>query len=59
MIIVVSKKLKEGESDIEGVNNSYRVINDAMNDWMEIRMSQNLANGNYEVTNRNQYLVVG
>ena len=59
MIIVVSKKLKEGESDIEGVNNSYRVINDAMNDWMEIRMSQNLANGNYEVMNGNQYLVVG
>lgn len=32
--IFVSKKLKEGESDVAGVANSHRVINDMMNDWM-------------------------
>ena len=32
--IFVSKKFKEGESDVAGVANSHRVINDMMNDWM-------------------------
>ena len=32
--IFVSKKLKEGESDVAGVANLHRVINDMINDWM-------------------------
>ena len=33
--VLISKKFKERESDIEGINNSCRVTNDAMNYWME------------------------
>ena len=55
----VCKKFKEGESDVVGVTNSYRVINDAMNDWIETRMAQNIVNEKNEVMNSYQNGVEG
>ena len=57
--MLVSNKFKEGESDVEGVNNSNRVINDAMNNCMESRMAQDIVNEKNEFMNRNQNWVVG
>ena len=42
--IFVSEIFKEGESDAVGVTNSCRAINDAMSDWCETRMAQNIVN---------------
>ena len=42
--MLISNKFKEGGSDIEGVNNSCRVTNDIMNDWMETNMVQCIVN---------------
>ena len=56
--MLVSKKFKEVESDIEGVNNSYKVINDVMNDWMESRMVQNVVNEKNEIMNINQNCLI-
>ena len=58
LTMLVSKKFKEGENDVEKVNNSCGVKNDAMNDWMESRMAQDIANEKNDVMNRNQRLVV-
>ena len=59
LTMLVSKKFKEGESDIEGVSDSCRVTNDVMNDWIESRMAQNIANEKNEVMIRNQNWVFG
>ena len=54
IIIFVHKKFKEGQSDVVGVLNSCRVINDMMNDWIETRIVQNIVNEKNEVINRDQ-----
>ena len=57
--IFVSKKIKEGVRDVVGVTNSYRVVNDIMNDWIEKRMVTNIVNDKDEVMTRDQNWVVG
>ena len=59
LTILISNKFKEGESDIEGINNLHRVINDAMNDWIASKMTQSIENERNEVMNRNQNWVEG
>ena len=54
LTMLASKKFKEGESNVEGVNTLHRVTNDVINDWMETRMAQNIVNEKNEVMNRNQ-----
>ena len=55
----MSKIFKEGENDAVRVTNSYRVINDIMNDWIETRMVQNTPSEENEVMNRDQNWVLG
>ena len=52
LTILKSNKFKEGESGIEGVNNSCRVTNATMNDQMESNMVQCVANEKNKVINR-------
>ena len=59
LTMLVSNKFKEGESDVEGVNNSNRVINDAMNNCMESRMAQDIVNEKNQVMNRDQNFLAG
>ena len=53
--ILVSKKFKEGESDVAGVNNSFRVINDVMQKgWYKMQLMKRT-----RIVDRNQNWVVG
>ena len=58
LTMLISMKVKEGESEVEGVNDTCRVMNHVMNDWMELNMVQEIVNENNEVMNRNQNWVV-
>ena len=59
LTMLISMKVKEGESEVEGANNTCRVTNDFMNDWMESNMVQEILNEKNEAMNRNQNWAVG
>ena len=46
-------------SDVLGLMNSYRVVNDIMIDWIDKRMVINIVNNHHEVMNNDKSWVVG
>ena len=46
-------------SDVLGLMNSYRVVNDIMNDWIDKRMVIKGSNDRHEVMNSDKHWVVG
>ena len=52
--MLLSLKVKEGESEDEGVNITHRVTNEVMNDWMESNVVQDIVNEKNKLMNPNQ-----
>ena len=57
--MATSKKVKEEESEVVGLKNSCRLMNEVMNSWMDWKMVEDVGNKKDEVMNRNQKWVVG
>ena len=55
----VCKKFKQGESDVVGVANLHRAINEVMAYWIEIRMVKNTVNMKNKVMNRDKNWFAG
>ena len=51
--MLISMKFRERESEIEGVNNTHRLINEVMNEWIDTKMVQDTLNENNDAMNRN------
>ena len=56
--MLISKKVKEGETEVVGVNNAHRLTNEFMNIWMDSKMVEDVVNEKDEVMNRNKNWVV-
>ena len=56
--MATSKKVKEEESEVVGLKNSCRLMNEVMNSWMDWKMVEDVGNKKDEVMNRNQKWVV-
>ena len=57
--MLASRYFKEGESELVGVNDTHRIMNEVMNAWMDDKMVEDIVNEKGEVMNRNQNWVVG
>ena len=57
--MLISKKVKEGDSEVVGVINAHRLTNEVMSVWMVSKTVQEIVNEKDEVMNRNQNWVVG
>ena len=57
--MIISRNVKEGESEVVGVNNTSRITNEVMNVWMDAKMAEDIVNEKGEVTTRNQNWLVG
>ena len=57
--MLMSKKVQEGESEVVGVNNTHRLMNEVMNAWMDSKMVEDVANEKDEAITRNQNWVLG
>ena len=55
---LVSRNVKEGESEVDGINSACRIVNEVMNAWMDGYMVEDIVSENDEVMNRNQNWVV-
>ena len=56
--MLVSMKVKEGKSEVEGASHTHRVTNKVMNDYVESNVVRDAVNEKNEVMNLNQNLVV-
>ena len=57
--MLISQNVKEVESEVVGVNNTHRIINEVMNLWMDGKMVEDIVNEKGEVMTKNQNCVVG
>ena len=44
LTMLVSTKVKEGECEVEGANNTHRVTNEVMNELIDSKMVQDIVN---------------
>ena len=59
LTMLVPCNVKEGKSEVVGINNACRIMNEVMNVWMDANMLEDVVNEKREVMNRNQNWVVG
>ena len=52
--MLVSRKIKEEESEVDGINNACRIINEIMNAWMDRHVVDNIVNESEEIMNRDK-----
>ena len=57
--MLVSRNIKEGESEVNGINNTHRIINEIINAWMDGHVVEDIVNEKDEIMNRDQNWVVG
>ena len=57
--MLISMKIKDGGSEVEGVNEACRLLNEVMNEWIDTKIVQDMLNENNDMTNRNKNWLVG
>ena len=57
--MLASRNVKEGESEVVGMNNAHRITNEAMSVWMGTNVVEETVNVKGEAMSRNQNWVVG
>ena len=57
--MLTSQNVKEGESEVVGVNNACRTTNEVMNAWTDAKMVEDIAKDKGEAMSRNKNWVVG
>ena len=57
--MLVSRNIKEGESELDGMNNTCKIINEMMNAWMDGNMVEDIVNEKDETMNRYQKWAIG
>ena len=56
--MLTSMKVKDGDSEVEGVNNEHRLANEVMNEWIDTKMVQDVVNENNDAMNHDQNRLV-
>ena len=59
LTILISMKVKDGESEVEGLNNAHRLTNEVVNEWIDLKMAQDMVNKKNDAMNLNQNWIVG
>ena len=59
LTMIMSRNVKEGESEVVGINNACRITNEVMSVWVDANVVDDVVNEKGEVMNKNQNWVVG
>ena len=58
LTMLASRNIKKEESEVDGINNVHRIINEMMNVWMDGHVVEDVVNEKGETINRDQNWVV-
>ena len=57
--MLVSRNIEEGEIEVDGINNTHRIINETMSTLIDGNMVEAIVNEKDEIMNRDYKWVVG